>query len=240
MGPDIKPPKISEKAGLAKLRADCISTLVNTASQEFRKRCDQSTNQENKAIVPLLDIRSSYSDLKTMSDKIYGHTSVVEIEVTGYAVIKDLMDKFVHAALNCVKWQPDEKKLEIITKRGSFAQFFNILPDEVKTTVGDRVTSAYNIVTDAHEWMTNNEIVDIESFWRFVRDNSRDKYCCDPVAVILWLDVNSSQTEEDRKTQKTLDLYVVYYVVLEISSYVSGMTDDYAAKLYQKFRGQFL
>jgi len=225
---------------LSQLRATAISQYVDQAYQEFERRIND--NSLGKDSTPLLDIMDNPDVLET-SLSIYTHSSVVEIEVAGYAVIKDLMDKFVNACLRCINFK--ESKCTM-AKGGSYFKFFQVLPIEVQVLISDLVEQSDDIVSKTAKWMKENKIDCIQKFWMKAQEdvdgtqqkNSQANKCPDPVVVLLWLELKESDVEQKKKI--VISLYLIYYIILEVSSYVSGMTDDYASKLYQKFRGQFL
>lgn len=107
--------KISDaNEAIAFLRARVINMLVNSAADVFE--ANQKTildGSYNKSLVD--DIEKAHAALKNVEDisvkRIYGHDTVVQVEIAGYNVMSELLELFVPALL---KESPSHKEEKIL------------------------------------------------------------------------------------------------------------------------------
>jgi dGTPase len=106
------------------LRAMCINALILKARDVFIEDIDKVLSGEFgvKGIVDVME--DQYGILKEIKkktvDEIYNHHTVVELEVTGYNVMSQLLSMFIPAVLRC---KPEHKEKKIL----------NLIPDQFKT-----------------------------------------------------------------------------------------------------------
>jgi dGTPase len=89
---------------IAYLRAGVINLLVKNCVEVFRNNYDSIMNgQFNKSLIKDIPLSASTA-MKEVIDvsinRIYSHTSVVEIELAGYKIISTLLQHFTDAILN--------------------------------------------------------------------------------------------------------------------------------------------
>jgi dGTPase len=101
---------------LAFLRARLINLLVNQATQVFLDHRQQILNGAfNDTLMDAIE--RSCSSVKTIQDisveKIYGHDTVIQIEIAGYNVMSELLHLFVPALLNAAPSHKEQKVLKL-------------------------------------------------------------------------------------------------------------------------------
>ncbi len=101
---------------IAFLRARIINLLVNESAQVFLDHREAILS--GKFNDTLMDhIENTYGALKTVHEisvrKIYGHDTVVQIEIAGYSVMSELLDLFIPALLANHPSHKDEKVLQL-------------------------------------------------------------------------------------------------------------------------------
>jgi dGTPase len=99
---------------IAFMRARVINLLVNKSSEVFLDNQSSILNGSfNDTLIDNLD--RSYGALKTVQEisvnKIYGHDTVVQIEIAGYNVMSELLQLFVPALL---KTDPSPKEKQVL------------------------------------------------------------------------------------------------------------------------------
>jgi dGTPase len=102
------------------LRAICINALANQSAALFIENSQAILNGEYN--YGLLDsLQNKYPVLKKIADisfdKIYNHNTVVELEITGYKVMSDLLDLFVPAILKNSPNHKDQKVLRLLPEQ---------------------------------------------------------------------------------------------------------------------------
>lgn len=102
---------------IAYLRAKTINTLTHRCAETFIKNKDSILKgQYNNTLVD--EIESSAPSLEQVIslsiDEIYNHPSVIEIEITGYHVMSNLLSLFVPAVLRKQGVGTDQKALRLI------------------------------------------------------------------------------------------------------------------------------
>ena len=100
--------------GLAFLRAKVINLLANSSTDVFLSHRDEIlSGRFNESLMD--KVESSCSALKTVQEisinKIYGHDTVIQIEIAGYNVMSELLQLFVPALL---KEKPSHKEEKIL------------------------------------------------------------------------------------------------------------------------------
>lgn len=102
------------------LRARCINTLALEATDLFMKNIDSIiSGQYNNGLLDDLANKSPYlKEIESISvDEIYNHDTVVELELTGYKIMSDLLSLFVPVVLKNEKGHKDKKVLRILPKQ---------------------------------------------------------------------------------------------------------------------------
>jgi dGTPase len=104
------------------LRAICINALTNEASELFINNTEAVLNGSYNT--GLLDtLQNKFPVLKEIADisynKIYNHNTVVELEITGYNVMSDLLGLFIPAILTDKPNHKEEKVLKLIPEQFS-------------------------------------------------------------------------------------------------------------------------
>jgi dGTPase len=113
--------KIDDKnEQIAYLRAKCINTLTLEASDLFIANLNQIMNgQYNNGLLD--DLTEKNPNLKSIEktsvDQIYNHETVVQLEITGYKIMSDLLSLFIPAVLKESKEHKDEKILRLLPKQ---------------------------------------------------------------------------------------------------------------------------
>ncbi|HEX3010195.1 MAG TPA: dNTP triphosphohydrolase [Bacteroidales bacterium] len=102
------------------LRAICINALTNEASDLFIKEADSILHGNYNS--GLLDtLQNKYPILKEIADisynQIYNHNTVVELEITGYNVMSDLLSLFIPAILTDKPNHKEEKVLKLLPEQ---------------------------------------------------------------------------------------------------------------------------
>lgn len=102
--------------GLAFLRARIINLLVNQSASVFLDNREAIINGNfNETLAGV--INQSFGSLKTVEDisinRIYGHPTVMQIEVAGYNVMSELLQLFVPALLKAQPSHKEEKLLHL-------------------------------------------------------------------------------------------------------------------------------
>jgi dGTPase len=85
------------------LRAKCISELMLAASQEFILNAEEILHgQWNQTLLDKIETNSNALEQinKISIEKIYNHSSVINIEIAGYKVLSDILDTYVTALLS--------------------------------------------------------------------------------------------------------------------------------------------
>jgi dGTPase len=132
------------------LRAICINALVHKSADLFMENSDKILNGEYNS--GLLDsLENKYPILKKIADisfnKIYNHNTVVELEITGYKVMSDLLSLFIQAIL---KERPDHKDEKVM----------RLLPDQFKINTGNPYLKAMSVL-DYLSGMTDPYIIEL-------------------------------------------------------------------------------
>jgi len=101
---------------LAFLRARIINQLVNQSAAVFLDNRDAIIRGDfNQTLVGV--INQTYRSLETVEEisvkKIYGHETVMQIEVAGYNVMSELLQLFVPALLRTKPTHKEEKLLQL-------------------------------------------------------------------------------------------------------------------------------
>jgi dGTPase len=102
------------------LRARCINTLTLESTDLFMKNIDLIiSGQYNSGLLDDLANKNPYlKEIESISiDEIYNHDTVVELELTGYKVMSDLLSLFVPVVLKKDKGHKDKKVLRILPKQ---------------------------------------------------------------------------------------------------------------------------
>ncbi len=102
------------------LRAICINALTNEASDLFIKEANSIL--QGSYNYGLLDtLQNNFPILKEIADisynKIYNHNTVVELEITGYNVMSDLLGLFIPAILTDKPNHKEEKVLKLLPEQ---------------------------------------------------------------------------------------------------------------------------
>ena len=122
-----------DNAAISYLRAKCIGTLVQGVVEKFIENKDLIIQcaYENTLMDDLERECPALKEVESISiEKIYNHDSVIEIEIAGYNVMKELLGMFVPAVL---KHQSNRSSFE--------KQVLKLIPNQFKSY--DTEQSAY-------------------------------------------------------------------------------------------------
>jgi dGTPase len=101
---------------IAFLRARIINLLVNESSKVFLDHREKIlAGSFNDTLID--HIQNTYGSLRTVQDisvkRIYGHDTVIQIEIAGYSVMSDLLDLFIPALLRTKPSHKEQKVLKL-------------------------------------------------------------------------------------------------------------------------------
>jgi dGTPase len=111
-----------ENEKLSYLRSRAINTLTFSAADVFIQRLDLILNGKYEStLVDELQLRSdSLKEIEKISiQKIYNHPTVVEIELAGYNVMKELLSTWIPAAIKtkAERTAPESKVMQLIPEQ---------------------------------------------------------------------------------------------------------------------------
>ena len=113
--------KIADKnERIAYLRAKCINTLMLESTELFMNNTeDIISGTYNNGLIDELTLNNKIlQEIEKVSvEEIYNHGSVVELEITGYKIMSDLLSLFIPAILKSKPEHKDEKVLRLLPKQ---------------------------------------------------------------------------------------------------------------------------
>ena len=118
------------------LRAVCINSLTMESADIFMKNADNIiAGKYNNGLVDEIEKNSeTLRNIKLITDEeIYNHDSVVQLEITGYKVMNDLLSLFIPAIL---KKEPNHKDKKIRY----------LLPNQFKTNSNDNYQKVLSVL----------------------------------------------------------------------------------------------
>lgn len=102
------------------LRAKCINSLILQTSELYLSKIDSIIKgaYNSGLLDELTKTNHALSQIKKISEKeIYNHDSVVELEITGYQVMEQLLSLFVPAILKKSPSHRDKKIIKLLPKQ---------------------------------------------------------------------------------------------------------------------------
>ncbi|KAL9658726.1 hypothetical protein ABK040_005881 [Willaertia magna] len=235
---------------LKEYRIEAIDTLVESAKKEFIEKkklildsynlYSQSTTIYSQPLVKLKEIQQ-FSIINIYSDK-----SVVQIEVSGFEVIKTLLEEFVNAALYSKEVMKEvcKDKLNVSEKA---SHIYKLLPEDVRKDIYKMINNVDFVFDDAKKSIEHfkdlSKESSVELILKEIINGDAQRYLediefLDPIAIYLVdlnIKVNNLYSYEDLK-----QAFILYKVVITISDYIVGMTDRYATEVFKIVSGQSL
>jgi dGTPase len=106
-----------DNEAIAFLRASVINLLVNKATEIFLDhRTEILAGSFNETLLGMID--QQYGAMKEVEEisisRIYGHDTVIQIELAGFNVMSELLQQFVPALLKASPSHREEKVLRLI------------------------------------------------------------------------------------------------------------------------------
>jgi dGTPase len=114
-----------ENEQISYLRAKAINALISKSTEVFQTNMDSiiDGSWDNTLFDTIEQNSESLKEAKWLSiEKIYNHTSVIEIELTGYNIINTLLSQFIPLVLNSSLTDLEQKTLLLVPTQFKYGE----------------------------------------------------------------------------------------------------------------------